>query len=659
MPGLDAVFKLHDGYSKVVNKIIKKTGTMDSKVTKASSSVDKLDKIIAKVGSKSTGIVKVSSKITDVGNEANRTNNSLKGVNSTISKMGRNTSGLDNVLSKLKQYVALAALATGAVVGANITDNYINTQSRLSLMNDGSQTTEELQKKIMGSANNSRGYYGDMANSVAKLGILAGDSFSNNDEVIAFTELMQKSFKLSGSSSEEQSSAMYQLTQAMAAGKLQGDEFRSIMENAPMLAQAIATYTGNTKGELKEMSSEGLITADIIKGALFSAADEINNKFETMPITFSDIWNRIKNGAISAFGRIMEKVNKAINTEQFMALVEGITTTFHILASAVGFVIDTILFFAGVVSDMWGIIWPLLIGLSVAAIPIFLSMAGALWAMVYPVLANVAAWVMMNLPIILLVASIIWVIMALGEMGVTFEQVIGLLGGILSTFVTFFINIFIHLWNIVAAFINFLGNVFHSPIASIKKLFYDLMVSVLGFIEQMAIGIEKLINAIPGVEVNISGSITSLKDKLSSKAEDLKSSSDLKEFVKSKDFIDYGDAFNFGQDKGSKLGKSVSDKLSGLGDSLGGFKGFDPNKPLEVTNPDGGKGLNVNIDKDDIKYLQDLAEREYIAKYSTATLAPQVQVTFGDVRETADAGQVAKVIETILAEELAVVADGV
>ena len=163
-----------------------------------------------------------------------------------------------------------------------------------------------------------------MAKSVAKLGLLAGDAFSSNDEMIAFSEMMTKSFKVSGASQQEISSATYQLTQAMAAGKLQGDEFRSIMENAPMLADAIAKYMGKSKGELKELSSEGVITADIIKAALFNAADDINAKYEEMPKTFGDAMTNIRNVASRYLQPVADKISEMLNSEEFNIILNNI-----------------------------------------------------------------------------------------------------------------------------------------------------------------------------------------------------------------------------------------------------------------------------------------------------------------------------------------------
>ena len=211
-----------------------------------------------------------------------------------------------------------------AVAAAQTADELTSIRSRINLINDGSQTTAEIMDKIYGAANRSRGSYIDMADSVAKLNMLAKDAFSSNDEAIAFVEQLNKQFKISGASVQEASAAMYQLTQAMAAGKLQGDEFRSIMENAPLLAQSIANEMGLSVGQLKEMSSQGLITADIIKNALLGSAEETNEKFAEIPMTFAEVGQSIQNQLIQAFQPVLEQISTIPQSGEFQALSEGV-----------------------------------------------------------------------------------------------------------------------------------------------------------------------------------------------------------------------------------------------------------------------------------------------------------------------------------------------
>lgn len=218
------------------------------------------------------------------------------------------------------------AIADVAAKATGLSDRLALTKSRINLINDGSQTTNELMDKIYASAERARGSYLDMADSVGKLNMLAKDAFSSNDEAIVFVEQMNKQFKIGGASIQEQSAAMYQLTQAMAAGRLQGDEFRSIMENAPMLAQAIAQEMGVSVGKLREMSSEGLITADVIKSALFNSVEQTNAKFDELPMTFEEVGNQLANSAIVAFQPAMDMMKDTTGTEEFKAVLAGVET---------------------------------------------------------------------------------------------------------------------------------------------------------------------------------------------------------------------------------------------------------------------------------------------------------------------------------------------
>ena len=233
--------------------------------------------------------------------------------------------GIGFVADKIKD-VAVAATQTA--------DELTSIRSRINLINDGSQTTAEIMNKVYDAANRSRGSYIDMADSVAKLNMLAKDAFSSNDEAIAFVEQLNKQFKISGASVQEASAAMYQLTQAMAAGKLQGDEFHSIMENAPLLAQSIANEMGLTVGQLKEMSSQGLITSDIIKEALFNSAEETNAKFAEIPMTFAEVGQSIQNEMIQAFQPVLEQISSIPQSGEFQALSEGIGVAIRGMAVA-------------------------------------------------------------------------------------------------------------------------------------------------------------------------------------------------------------------------------------------------------------------------------------------------------------------------------------
>lgn len=268
-----------------------------------------------------------------------------KGVESTLDKIsakveqlfGKKLGGIINKgFAKMPSALGMsslgiAAVATASVVAAKkisrITDQYTLMSSRIALMNDGTQTNKQLLDKISASANRARGSYHDMADTVSKLGILAKDAFNSNDEMIFFAEQMNKQFKIGGASIQEQTAAMYQLTQAMASGRLQGDEFRSIMENAPMLAQAIADEMGVTIGELRELSSEGAITAEVIKNAMVSSAEKTNEQFAKIPMTFEDTMTLLGNTAAKAFEPVLDVIGKITTSSEFQTGIGLMTST--------------------------------------------------------------------------------------------------------------------------------------------------------------------------------------------------------------------------------------------------------------------------------------------------------------------------------------------
>lgn len=234
------------------------------------------------------------------------------------------------------------ALKDMAVNAIKTTDQLTQLRARIDLINDGSQSTAEIMDKIAAAANRSRGSYLDMADSVAKLNLLAKDAFSSNDEAVYFVEQLNKQFKIAGAGVEETTAAMYQLTQAMASGKLQGDEFRSIMENAPMLAQSIAQEMGLSVGQLKEMSSQGLITADIIKNALFNSAEETNQKFAEIPLTFQDIGTQLQNDLITAFAPVMQEIGNMTSSDLLQGALNELAFSFKVVAAAAQVSIATI-----------------------------------------------------------------------------------------------------------------------------------------------------------------------------------------------------------------------------------------------------------------------------------------------------------------------------
>lgn len=651
MATLKAMFKLFDGYSSTINKIVSGTD-------------------------KATKSVQSASKGTDA-------------YNDSLEKTGAAASTANSGLMKLVGTVATLATAKKTM---DLTDTYTNTAARLKMVNDGSQTQVELQNKIFQAANRARGSYTDMASAVAKMNLLAGDSFGSNDEAIGFTELLQKSLKVSGAGQSEQDSAFLQLSQAMAAGKLQGDEFRSVMENAPMVANAIAKYMGKSKGELKELSSKGVITADIIKGAMFAAADDINDKFATMPMTFSDVWSKIKNAGMQGFGPVFEKLNQLLNSDAGQAALNNLIGAIYLAGRATENFIDFAV-------ASWPIISPFIWAAAAAVGAYVIAMAAAniqtliggvrfgaqaigvglfalaMWATSGATWAEVTAQLGLNsalyaCPIVWIIGLILFLVAvfyaavaATNHFADTSVSATGIIGGVIGVMVAWVVNQLIFMWNTFAIVANAIGNAFNDPVAAIKVLFYDMAVNVLSYIQSIAKGIEDLLNAIPGVEVSVTAGMDNLISGLKDKSQSIKDESGWKEYVHSMEYIDLSDGFKTGYG----IGSGAEDMLGGLldgfippsGDGLGQFA--TASNPAVIKGTGNGGAVKVkNDDDDDPEWLQKLANRDFVARIASNTLAPNLVVNFsGPITKEADVNGIAKHLDTILREQLSVATEGV
>lgn len=285
-------------------------------------------------------------------------------------RLGQGSSAANGLLGKIKS-IASAYLGMKGISGlVKLSDTITQTDARLSMMNDGLQTTAELNDMIYASAQRSRGSYLATADAVAKLGLMAGDAFSSNKETIAFMEQVNKQFKIAGTSAQGIDAAMLQLTQAMGSGVLRGEEYNSILEQAPNIIQAIAKYMDVPKGQLKEMAADGKITADIVKAAMFACADETNAKFESMPKTWSDIWTSMKNRAIKALDPVLAKINQLANSERVQRTVNGLLKAFSVMAVVLAAVFDGVCAVYNFVADNWSWIGPIIMGI-VAALLIY------------------------------------------------------------------------------------------------------------------------------------------------------------------------------------------------------------------------------------------------------------------------------------------------
>lgn len=417
-------------------------------------------------------------------NELQKMKGDSKGLNDNLSK----TPGIvDAIQKKMIQAGTAIAGVMGAKQLLQASDQNAQITARLNLITDA---PEQLKEQIYQSANDARVAYTDSMNQVAKLGLLAKDAFNNTDEIVQFTNLMQKAFKVSGADAVEATSAMYQLTQAMAAGKLQGDEFRSVMENAPMVAQAIAKHMNVSVGELKKLGAEGQITADIIKNALFSAGDDINAKFRTLPLTWSDIWTQAKNFALREMDGILKKINQLANSQAFQSFITNMKIGFIGLKAVVNGIVDGIAMAGKFIADNWQAISPVVYGVAAALMTYviwqgistaleWLSVAAKTAQSVATTVltiakialtfalhgysaaqteANAAAWAFpgtwIAAIIVGLIVLILWAAVAITQWATGTQSALETIGGMFYWLVAMITNHFIYLWNFIVIFVS-------------------------------------------------------------------------------------------------------------------------------------------------------------------------------------------------------------
>ena len=289
-------------------------------------------------------------------------NNLNRGLNTGT----KNAGGL---LSKIKSVAAAYLGMKGVTATVGLSDTMTSNRARLELIVDDGGSVAELEQKIYASAQRARAGFTETMATVSKLGLVAGKAFKSNDEIIAFQELVNKNFVVGGASATEQASAMYQLTQAMGSGRLQGDEYRSIIENAPLLAKSIEDYMRNVQGAtgtMKDWASEGKLTADVIKAAVFNSADEVEERFNKMPKTWSQVWTSMKNRAIKAMDPVLVKINQLANNAKVQKTINGLVNGFALVANVAAGAFEVISNIYAFMSDNWSTIGPIIMGVVAA-----------------------------------------------------------------------------------------------------------------------------------------------------------------------------------------------------------------------------------------------------------------------------------------------------
>lgn len=563
--------------------------------------------------------------------------------------MESGTGSADRLTASLKKMAGGYIGLQGVKGLLQMSDTLVSTTARLDMVNDGLQTTAQLNDMIFQSANRARGSYAETAAMVSKLGLLAGDAFGSTQEIVAFAEQLNKQMAVSGVSMVSAQGAMLQLTQAMASGVLRGEELNSVLEQLPMVTESIIKYLGISKGELKDLASEGAITAEIVKNAMFAAAEETNARFEEMPTSWSQVWTIFGNYATKALTPVLLGLSWVANNLAIIGpLVLGLGGAFavfqiaahstKIAAAATGaykFTVDLLKFaYATFTKEAY---------VATAATSAFNA----------TLLASPITWVVMGLALV--IGALYAIVAAYNHFTGASVSATGIIAGVMSMLGAHVYNTVAFMYNGFAVFANFIGNVFNNPVAAVKVLFYDMAQTVLGYILNIAKGLEDLINKLPWASVNLTSGLESWINNLGAKSAAVKESSGWKEYFSPMEYKDYGSAFSSGYDRGVNF----ADKLFGGGGSGAGDYGvpnYDAATPvLEGIGKDVGSiKKSVDMSKEDVKLMVDMATQRYVNKINLTAQTPVITVNGANTGNTeADRKAMADVMALILQEQLA------
>ena len=654
MSSISTAIELTDRMSPVLfqitNALSNVIHTMEEMNTSMNSSFD-----TSKIDAARISITSANASLDAMGD--NMKNNSGH-QNELNQKIQEGTRGLDNMANSVIGLVSAYAGMKGVQKLVNLSDEYVQTKARLDLMNDGLQTTEELQDKIFASAQRSRASYQTQADIVAKLGQRAGDAFSSNDETIMFAENLSKMFVIAGASQQEMASASLQLTQALGSGVLRGEELNAVFESAPNVIQAIADYLDVPIGKIREMASNGEISASVVKNALLSATDDINNKFNSIPMTWGQVWTGICNEMYIATQPILELISLlAENWSVLEPIVIGLATAIGLYTAAL-LIYNTVKGISAMAESVHAASMMMSTGATFAATAAQHGFNAAL-------LACPLTWILL---------IIIAVIAAINKVTGSSISATGVIVGALTTAVAFVWNLFIGLLDLVLgvvnamvnpwiSFANFFANLFNDPIGAIVHLFGDMADSILGILESIAKALDKVFGS------NLAGAVQGWRSGLNSMVESVANQYGNGSYEKVAEELNlsseslglsrwaYGDAYNTGYGWGEGIENSVSDMFGGGTDfdyDLDNLK----DSAANTANNTGSIKDSISASEEDLKYLRDLAEQESINRFTTAEI--KVDMTNNNnINSNMDLDGVVDYLVTGLNEAMEKAAEGV
>lgn len=650
----------------------------------------------------------IEENIRNANNEQQKFNNSIRGGNNSA----------NGLLSTIKKI----AVAAGGIVGINkvqnISDKLASTKARLNLLVEDGGSVDVLEQKIMASAQRSRSVYFDTASAVAKLGLNAGNAFNGDmNQVIAFMEQVNKQFVIGGATAQEQSNAMIQLTQAMAAGALRGEELNSILDGAPGIARAIEKYMGIAEGSIKTVAQEGKVTAEVVKNAMFAMADETNAKFDSMPKTWAQIWAGMKNQALSMFAPILTKINQIANSTKFQKVTTGLINGLAAVANVASSALDILIAIASVFVDNWGIIQPLVLGIAaamllyngyliannaitainnaqkgLAAVQAYkaavanttlaatekaeamakASATAAQYGFNAALLACPLTWIL--LIIIAVIAAIYMIVAAINKLTGSTISATGIICGVVAVAGAFVLNCAIGVLN---AIIQAIWTIFVAPFLGIVE--WILNVCNGGF-NSFGDAVANLIGQIIGWFLNLGKVVTTIIDAIfgtdwTSGLENFQSAvtswgknENAITLDKNAPTIDYRATYSGAWDAGYDFGQGIDDKIGGMFDASGldSMGAFDLSNTLDgIYGNTGDTAANtaatadaLDIAEEDLAYLRDIAEREAINRFTTAEIKVE-QHNENHISKDADLDGIMDAWANDFAEKLEVSEEGV
>lgn len=640
--------------------------------------------------------------------------NSQNGFNNSV-RQGHGAA--DDLMKKIGGVVAAYMSIQGIKTVLGLSDQLTQTTARLNMMNDGLQTTQDLQNMIYLAAERSRGSYQATADAVSKMGIMARDAFSNNAELIAFAEQLNKQFTIAGTSSQGIDAAMLQLTQAMGSGVLRGEELNSIFEQAPTIIQTIADYLDVPIGKIRKMAEEGQLTAGVVKNALLSAADETNAKFDQMPKTWAQIWTSFQNKALFAFQPVLQRINALANNQGIQTFVNNAVGAMVKLSNVALNIFNMIAAIGQFASDNWSILAPIIgtvtaglaayvgylaisntleaisKGLKMASVVASYAKAAATGAEVSATTAATAAQMGLNaallacpltwilIAIIAIIGAIYLVIGIMNQAAGTSVSATGVIFGAFTTLGAFLWNLFLGLLELVLGVINalvnpfieianFIGNVFQNPISSIIYMFQGMADRVLAILQKIASALDFVFGS--NMADAVAGWRSGLKDMADAAVSEYAPNENYQKVMDNLNLSveglglkrwEYGDAYSAGYKVGEGIDKSISNMFNfntpGLGD-MGDYGTYDlSNIDNGVSNIDANTKGQLDYSEEELKLWRDIAERETINRYTTVDMGGFTFNTNNTVNSDVDLDGIVDYIADNVEETLLVVARGV